>query len=72
MVNTIDREDNKVMVSYDDREEVINMYSNFNIMKIPVKYSAQIHSDKLKNELVITNYDIETEQYKTLGALFNK
>lgn len=72
MVNTIDREGGKVMVSYDDREEVINMYSNFNIMKIPVKYSAQIHSDKLKNELVITNYDIETEQYKTLGALFNK
>lgn len=62
MVNELDSNGAKFMVSYDDHEDILDMYSGYNIVKIPVKYSAQIHSDELKNEIVITNYDRINEQ----------
>ena len=47
----------KFMLSYDDRKEVTYAFENYNIMKIPVKYSGQLYNKNYKNELVITNYE---------------
>ena len=47
----------KFMVSYDDRKEVTDAFENYNIMKIPIRYSGQLYNKDYKNELVITNYE---------------
>ena len=44
------------MVSYDDNENVYELYKNYNIEKIPVIYAGQTTNREYKNELVITNY----------------
>ena len=52
----IDASGGKFMLSYDDRPEIWQMYKFYFIDVIPIKYTGQLHSDKKKNELVITNY----------------
>ena len=52
----------KFMVSYDDREEVRELYKNFRIKVIKTIYAGQQHNRVVKNELVITNY-LPAEQH---------
>ena len=44
------------ILRYDDRPEVHELYSNYQIDAIPVKYAGQTTKREYKNELVITNY----------------
>jgi len=48
------------MISYDDKPDIKELYRNYNIHAIPVKYMANRGGDtsKLYNELVIINYDV--------------
>ena len=46
----------RFMVSYDDNENVYELYKKYNIEKIPVIYAGQTTNREYKNELVITNY----------------
>jgi len=50
----------KFMISYDDKPDIKELYRNYNIHAIPVKYMANRGGDtsKLYNELVIINYDV--------------
>jgi DNA adenine methylase len=57
MCDEINELGGKFMVSYDDRKEVTDAYKNYNIMKIPIRYSGQLYNKNYKNELVITNYE---------------
>ena len=50
------------MVSYDDREIVMELYKDFLIKKIPVIYSGQTQKREYKNEIVITNYEPANQQ----------
>jgi len=45
------------MVSYDDKSVVHELYKDYNIEAIPVKYAGQTTKREYKNELVITNYE---------------
>jgi len=56
MCKQIDNEGGKFMISYDDHEYVNDKYKDFDILKIPMKYSGQTTGNDYKNELVITNY----------------
>jgi len=49
----------KFMLSYDDKEIVHELYKDYKIDKIPVIYAGQRDRsiNKVKNEIVITNYD---------------
>ena len=62
MCQEIDNNGGKFMVSYDDREEVRELYKNFNIKVIKTIYAGQQHHRVEKNELVIVNY-IPAEQH---------
>jgi len=63
MCKKIDSEGGKFMVSYDDHAVINDMYKDFAIMKIPIKYSGQLHNKNYKNELVIMNYEpINTQE----------
>ena len=62
IVCDIDKRGGKFMVSYDDHELVHELYKDFNITKIPVKYAGQVHKKNFKNEIVITNYVPSSEQ----------
>ena len=57
MCNEISELGGNFMVSYDDRKEVKDAFKNYNILKIPVRYSGQLYNKNYKNELVITNYE---------------
>ena len=52
----LDKLGSKFMVSYDDRKEILNSFEKYNIVKIPIRYYAQLFNKDYKNELVITNY----------------
>jgi len=65
----IDKTGGKFMVSYDDREIVMELYKDFQITKIPVKYSGQTQpadGEWYKNEIVITNYEPSNKQLTIL------
>ena len=62
MVSEIDDKGAKFMVSYDDHELVWDLYSDFNILAIPVKYAGQTTNKDYKNEIVITNFEPESQQ----------
>ena len=57
LCNQIHDENGMFMVSYDDRKEVTDAFSNYNIHKIPCRYAGQLFNKNVKNELVITNYE---------------
>jgi len=57
MCNEINELGGRFMVSYDDRKEVTDAFENYNIIKIPIRYSGQLFNKDYKNELVITNYE---------------
>ncbi len=52
----------KFMVSYDDNDNVHELYKQYNIEAIPVIYAGQTTKREYKNELVITNYSQPTIQ----------
>ncbi|MBC8299863.1 MAG: DNA adenine methylase [Pelagibacterales bacterium] len=66
MVKQIDTEGGKFMVSYDDRTFIKELYKEYIITKIPIKYSGQVHNRNIKNELVITNYIPHNQQMEIL------
>ena len=45
------------MISYDYKPEVRELYKDYRIDAIPVKYAGQTTKREYKNELVITNYE---------------
>ena len=62
-VDYIDRHGAKFMVSYDDREVIREMYSDYNIYEIETQYAGRNEDDiKYFIELVITNYNTEPPQ----------
>tara|TARA_R110000824_G_scaffold212337_1_gene398516 strand:+ start:1349 stop:2179 length:831 start_codon:yes stop_codon:yes gene_type:complete len=66
-VNRIDKAGGKFMVSYDYREEVKELYKNYNIKIIKMKYSGATDKarEKERKEYIIMNYEPETQ-----GELF--
>ena len=66
-VNRIDEAGGKFMVSYDYREEVKELYKNYNIKTLNLKYSGATKKarDKERKEYIIMNYEPETQ-----GELF--
>lgn len=54
----IDRKGGKFMISYDDREVIRDMYSDYNIIEIETQYAGRNAEDtKYFIELVILNYE---------------
>ena len=50
------------MVSYDDRDVIREMYSDYNIYEIETQYAGRLAEDvKYFTELVITNYDAKPQ-----------
>jgi DNA adenine methylase len=66
-VNRIDQAGGKFMVSYDYREEVKELYKDYNIQTLNLKYSGATKKarDKERKEYIIMNYVPETQ-----GELF--
>ena len=66
-VNRIDQAGGKFMVSYDYREEVKELYKDYNIQTLNIKYSGATKKarDKKRKEYIIMNYIPETQ-----GELF--
>ena len=66
-VNRIDQAGGKFMVSYDYREEVKELYKDYNIKTLDLKYSGATKKarDKERKEYIIMNYEPETQ-----GELF--
>ena len=62
LVKEVDKAGANFMVSYDDRDIVMELYNGFLINKIPVKYSGQTQKRDYKNEIVITNYEPANKQ----------
>ena len=61
-VDYIDRAGGKFMVSYDDRDVIREMYSDYNIYEIETQYAGRLAEDvKYFTELVITNYDAKPQ-----------
>ena len=59
----IDRSGGKFMISYDDREVIRDMYSDYNIYEIETQYAGRMKTDvKYFTELVITNYESKPPQ----------
>ena len=58
----IDDDGGKFMISYDDHTLIHKLYNNYQIKKIPIRYSGQLVGDDYKNELVITNYEPINQQ----------
>ena len=51
------------MISYDDREVIRDMYSDYNIYEIETQYAGRMKTDvKYFTELVITNYESKPPQ----------
>jgi len=64
-IDRIHKNGGKFMISYDDKEDVYNLYNEYNIHAIPVQYNsnrAESTKDKLYNELVIVNYDVRKQE----------
>ena len=66
-VNRIDQAGGRFMVSYDYREEVKELYKDYNIQTLNLKYSGATKKarDKERKEYIIMNYVPETQ-----GELF--
>jgi DNA adenine methylase len=66
-VNRIDQAGGRFMVSYDYREEVKELYKDYNIKTLDLKYSGATKKarDKERKEYIIMNYEPETQ-----GELF--
>jgi DNA adenine methylase len=66
-VNRIDQAGGRFMVSYDYREEVRELYKDYNIQTLNMKYSGATKKarDKKRKEYIIMNYIPETQ-----GELF--
>ena len=66
-VNRIDQAGGRFMVSYDYREEVKELYKDYNIQTLNMKYSGATKKarDKKRKEYIIMNYIPETQ-----GELF--
>ena len=62
IANDINKNGGKFMISYDDHPLVNELYKNYTIKKIPIKYSGQLTGDDYKNELVIINYQPGNQQ----------
>ncbi len=62
MAKDIDNNGGKFMISYDDHTLVNELYKDYLIEKIPVKYAGQNVGDDYKNELVIMNYKPTNKQ----------
>jgi len=62
MAKEIDTNGGKFMISYDDHALVNELYQDYLIKKIPVKYAGQNVGNDFKNELVIMNYKPKNEQ----------
>ena len=62
MCHEINDSGGKFMLSYDNSPAIWDMYKNWRIVKIPIKYTGQLHSEEKKIELVITNYVPEEKQ----------
>ena len=62
MCDIIHESGGKFMVSYDDRDEVKELYKDYNINVLKIIYSGQQHHRIEKNELVITNYEPPSQQ----------
>ena len=60
--NEVNAKGGKFMVSYDNRDEIKEIYKDYIITKIPIVYAGQLHKRDVKIELVITNYEPETLQ----------
>lgn len=62
-VDTIDKNNAKFMISYDYREEVEELYSNYNIKTIKMKYAGATKKarDIQRKEYVIMNYEPTTQ-----------
>ena len=59
-IDIIHNNGGKFMISYDDKEDIKDLYKDYDIHSIPVKYSSnrgKDTKDKLYNELVIVNYE---------------
>ena len=68
-VDRIDEGGAYFMVSYDYREEVYELYKNYNVQTINIKYAGATdeHRSKGRKEYVITNYEPST-QYNIFQA----
>ena len=68
-VDRIDEGGAYFMVSYDYREEVYELYKNYNVQTINIKYAGATdeHRSKSRKEYVITNYEPST-QYNIFQA----
>lgn len=62
-VDRIDEGGAYFMVSYDYREEVYELYKNYNVQTINIKYAGATdeHRSKGRKEYVITNYEPSTQ-----------
>ena len=66
-VDKIDRNNAKFMLSYDDNDDIREMYKNYNVLTIKTKYSGanpDIRGEE-KTELLVINYPIKEQ-----GELF--
>ena len=63
----IDENDAKFMVSYDNKEEISNLYKDYNLNHIKTKYVGTKAEDrgKVRIELLITNFKTQEQ-----GVLF--
>ncbi len=62
LCNEVNANGGYFMVSYDNRDEVRDLYKDYYITEIPIVYAGQLHKRDTKIELVITNYKPETIQ----------
>ena len=62
LCNEVNANGGKFMVSYDNRDEVRDIYDKYYITEIPIVYAGQLHKRDTKIELVITNYKPEAIQ----------
>jgi|TARA_Y100000310_G_scaffold4410_1_gene5290 DNA adenine methylase len=59
----------KFMVSYDNREEIKKLYSDYNVTEIGTRYAGATEArEKIFTELVITNYDPVSIQETLFGG----
>lgn len=61
----------KFLITYDDVQEIIDLYKGYNIYRTdPITYKAmpmEVESDKVKTEIFISNYEIESVVRKKLS-----
>ena len=61
-IDYINKSGANFMISYDDRDVIRDVYSDYNIYEIETQYSGRNAEDvKYFTELVITNYDAKPQ-----------